>query len=165
MTGRPWPEARADAARIRGVIGEHTQQVHTAHLLALQYGGVGPSGLHQYQIDMDRAFTLDLAAAGGLTAVRDCYRDHPYAGLETRKLVAAMDNCLLAVTDGKPVPTAALSDLPPYRALMLARVAEKAGIPLQDGTVDQMKAAARTVTGGAGPGWWQAALTAEAVTD
>ena len=45
--------------------------------------------------------------------------------------LAASDDCLLAITDGHPIPTKALQALPPWRAVMLARVAAKAGAPVE----------------------------------
>ncbi|MGH8921886.1 MAG: hypothetical protein ACRD0H_26685 [Actinomycetes bacterium] len=66
------------------------------------------------------------------------------------------DDCLLAVEDGKPVPAGPLGHLPPWRAVMVARIAAKAGVPLERGTVGQLAAEARAVTGSGtlGP-WWE----------
>jgi hypothetical protein len=68
------------------------------------------------------------------------------------------DDCLIAVEDGHPVPTKALLALPPWRAVLMARVAQRAGVPLEQGTVDQIKAEAFavTVTGSGKLGnWWE----------
>lgn len=62
-------------------------------------------------------------------------------------LVALQDVCLIAITDGCPLPTEAIAALPPWRAVLLARVADKAGVPLADGTLDQLVAEARRVRG------------------
>lgn len=70
-----------------------------------------------------------------------------------------MDECLIAIEDGKPVPTRALDSLPPWRAVLLARVAGRAGVQLEDGTVAEIREAARFVGGEAGPGWWKRALS------
>jgi len=71
----------------------------------------------------------------------------------TGNLDALQDECLIAIEDGRPVPTRALAQLPPWRAVLIARVAERAGVPLQDGTVEQLRAEAARV-GGAGTLTW-----------
>lgn len=71
------------------------------------------------------------------------------------KLGAEQDDCLLAITDGDPVPTRALLALPPWRAVLMARVAAKAGVPLEQGTVEQIVAEAAAVGGHGVLGqWW-----------
>jgi hypothetical protein len=60
---------------------------------------------------------------------------------------ALQDLCLIAITDGQPLPTRAIAGLPPWRAVMLARVAEKAGVPLEDGTLERLVAEAVRVGG------------------
>jgi hypothetical protein len=66
------------------------------------------------------------------------------------------DDCLIAITDGKPVPTRALKALPPWRAVLMARVAAKAGVPLEHGSVTELVAEARRVGGGGRLAeWWQ----------
>lgn len=68
----------------------------------------------------------------------------------------ASDDILIGITDGKPVATAALQVLPPWRAVLLARVADKAGIGLERGTLAQLVAEARAVTGtGVLGAWWE----------
>lgn len=76
---------------------------------------------------------------------------------ETLKaLYAAQDDCLIAVEDGRPVPAAALQSLPPWRAVMCARLAAKAGVPLERGTVAQIESEARAVGGDGVLGdWWE----------
>jgi hypothetical protein len=69
------------------------------------------------------------------------------------ELIAAMDRCLIAITDGQPIPSEALAALPPWRAVLLARVAHKAGVDLEHGTVEQLVAEATRV-GGAGKLVW-----------
>jgi hypothetical protein len=69
------------------------------------------------------------------------------------RLDAAQDVCLIAITDGQPVPAASLGQLPPWRAVLIARVAERAGIPLEGGSVAQLRAEAARV-GGAGQLTW-----------
>lgn len=67
---------------------------------------------------------------------------------ETRaRVLANQDDCLIAITDGKPVPTRKLRALPPWRAVLIARVAAKAGIPLEHGTLDALIAEAQEVGG------------------
>jgi hypothetical protein len=62
-------------------------------------------------------------------------------------LVAAQDDILLSIEDGKPIPTKAINALPPWRAVMLCRVADKAGARLQHGTLEELIAMAREVGG------------------
>ena len=71
------------------------------------------------------------------------------------ELMANQDDCLLAIEDGDPVPADRLGKLPPWRAAAIARIAEKAGVPLERGTAAQVHAEAREV-GGAGTlgEWW-----------
>ncbi len=57
------------------------------------------------------------------------------------------DSCLIAITDERPVPARDLGKLPPWRAVLIARVAERAGIPLEGGTLDELIAEARRVGG------------------
>lgn len=66
------------------------------------------------------------------------------------------DECLIAITDGYPLPTTALLGLPPWRAVLLARVADRAGIGLEAGTLDQLVAEASKVGGAGRLGkWWE----------
>ena len=51
---------------------------------------------------------------------------------------ADQDDCLIAIEDGRPVPVRALSRLPPWRAVLVARVAERAGVPLELGSLGQL---------------------------
>ena len=60
---------------------------------------------------------------------------------------ALQDLCLIAITDGKPLPARAIAGLPPWRAVLLGRVANKAGIPIQGGTLEQLVEEARRVGG------------------
>lgn len=70
-------------------------------------------------------------------------------------LWAAQDDLLIAIEDGSPLPTTRLKALPPWRAVMLARVAARAGVGLEEGTLDQLAAEAREVKGDGTLGdWW-----------
>lgn len=60
---------------------------------------------------------------------------------------ALQDRCLIAITDGRPLPADALQQLPPWRAVLLARVAERAGIGLEGGTLGQLVGEAQRVGG------------------
>jgi len=68
------------------------------------------------------------------------------------------DECLRAIEDGRPVPADRLGKLPPWRAVLIARVAARARVPLERGTVEQLAAEAVEV-GGAGTlgSWWERA--------
>lgn len=57
------------------------------------------------------------------------------------------DDCLIAIEDGNPLRADRLLKLPPWRAVLVARVAERAGVPLERGTVVQLIAEAREVGG------------------
>lgn len=75
-------------------------------------------------------------------------------------LVAATDDVMLSVLDGKPIPTNAVDRLPPWRARLVVRMALLGGGVLQDGTPEQFEDAARAAGKiDAGQlGWWRAAL-------
>lgn len=68
--------------------------------------------------------------------------------IDLRALLARMDDCLIAIEDGRPVPQASLRALPPWRAVLVARVAAKAGA-IADDELARLVAEARRV-GGAG---------------
>lgn len=61
-------------------------------------------------------------------------------------LGADQDDCLLAITEGKALPNDKLRNLPPWRAVMIARVAEKAGV-MSATQVERLVAEAREVGG------------------
>jgi hypothetical protein len=66
------------------------------------------------------------------------------------------DDCLIAIENGRPLRTDRLQALPPWRAVMLAYVAQKAGVALEQGTVEQLKAEASAVGGEGTLGrWWE----------
>lgn len=68
----------------------------------------------------------------------------------------AQDNCLITIADeNKPLNATSLMKLPPYRAWLIARVAQKAGVGLEFGTVEQLQAEAERVGGNGKLGqWW-----------
>lgn len=78
----------------------------------------------------------------------------------TQDLLAATDDIMLDVLGGKPIPTNAIDRLPPWRALLVVRMAMLGGGVLQDGTAEQFDQAAHTagLAGRHDPGWWRAAL-------
>jgi len=57
------------------------------------------------------------------------------------------DDCLIAIEDGHPLRADRLLKLPPWRAVLVARVAQRAKVPLEKGTVDQLIAEASAVGG------------------
>jgi hypothetical protein len=73
----------------------------------------------------------------------------------------AMDDIMLSAQDGRPIPTAAVDQLPPWRAVLYVSMALRAGGSLEQGDLEQLKAAAKAVTGYAPVGWWRAALGLE----
>jgi len=65
----------------------------------------------------------------------------------SRDLQAAQDDCIIAISDRRSPPDATLRRLPPWRAVMVARIADAAGVPLEKGTLDELTAEAARVTG------------------
>lgn len=64
---------------------------------------------------------------------------------------AHQDDCLLAIADGEPLPPDALRKLPPWRAVMLARIARNAGV-VTDLELSILTTEAREVGGLGGSG-------------
>lgn len=75
------------------------------------------------------------------------------------EMAAAQDDCLLAISQGQPVPSAKLRLLFPWRAVMVARVAIRAGLQMDMGSLNQIEAEAAEVTGKLDGGmlgpWWE----------
>lgn len=71
-----------------------------------------------------------------------------------------MDDLLIAATDRRPLPTAAIDRLPPWRARMTVGPLLRGGATLQDGTPELFEQAA-TAAGKQDArqrGWWRRAL-------
>ena len=47
-------------------------------------------------------------------------------------LLALQDDCLISITDHRPLPAQSLRALPPWRAVLIARIANLAGITTTD---------------------------------
>lgn len=62
-------------------------------------------------------------------------------------IYAIQDMCLIAISQGKPVPSGPLGMLPPWRAVLIGRVADKAGISLEGGTLEDLVTEANRVGG------------------
>lgn len=63
-------------------------------------------------------------------------------------LMAAQDACLIAITDGAAtLPSDRLVELPPWRAVLVARVAARAGVGLAGGTLRELVEMASAVGG------------------
>lgn len=62
-------------------------------------------------------------------------------------LLGAQDHLLIAIQDGRPLPDVDLRRLPPWRAVLIARIADRAGVPLEHGTVAQLVDEATAVRG------------------
>jgi hypothetical protein len=79
-----------------------------------------------------------------------------WRGYCTADIYDAQDTCLLAIKDGTPLSVKTLQRIPPDRAVLIAAVAEKAGISLEEGTHDQLKAEAK-LAGSRGKlgDWWR----------
>lgn len=71
----------------------------------------------------------------------------------------AQDDCLLAISEGRAVPSARLRVLFPWRAVLIARITIKAGLQMDMGTLQQIEAEAAEVTGKLDGGmlgpWWE----------
>lgn len=61
-------------------------------------------------------------------------------------MVGWQDDCLISITDDKPLPQRSLRSLPPWRAVLIARVALKAGT-ISQGEVDSLVEEAKKVGG------------------
>lgn len=73
---------------------------------------------------------------------------------QTAELFRIQDNCLIAIEDRKPLAADWLDALPPWRAVMMLRLAAGTlGHPVVQETVDEAKAKAIEHRGSAGPGW------------
>jgi hypothetical protein len=73
-----------------------------------------------------------------------------------RDIYGVQDDLLISIEDGKPLASSKLQRLPPWRAVMVARLAEKAGIAMEQGAVSQIVAEARAVGGDGVLGkWWE----------
>lgn len=48
------------------------------------------------------------------------------------KMIGHQDDCLIDISDGKRPRESSLRQLPPWRAVMIARVAHKAGVMTED---------------------------------
>lgn len=75
----------------------------------------------------------------------------------------ALDDIMIAVKDGRPIPTTAIDRLPPWRAVLYVTVALRAGGRLADGTLEQLTETVQKVGSYAQPGWWRAELGLEPV--
>lgn len=76
------------------------------------------------------------------------------------EMIRLMDDILLAVIDGHPIPTDSIDQLTPWRARLVVAVALAAGAPLQHGTPELFGEAALAAgtTAPSTTGWWRAAL-------
>lgn len=77
-------------------------------------------------------------------------------GYDRHDIYSFQDDLLIAIQDGEPLKTEILRKLPPWRAFLIACVADKAGTGLEHGTLDQLNAEAKAVTGAGTLGeWWK----------
>jgi hypothetical protein len=67
--------------------------------------------------------------------------------MNEKEMYAVQDDCLISIEDGKPVRAKHLGVLPPWRAVLIGRVAERAGVPLEGGTIAELVAEAKRVGG------------------
>lgn len=83
-----------------------------------------------------------------LAKVAPSRNDQP---LSDRDVYAHQDDILINIEDGKRITKAMLKKLPPWRARVLAHIAERAGCPMEV-THEEVRAEARRV-GGEGVLW------------
>lgn len=69
------------------------------------------------------------------------------------ELFRVQDLCLIAITDERTLSAGWLDALPPYRAIMMLRLAAASPGPVTQEAVDTALAKALSLGGGAGPGW------------
>jgi hypothetical protein len=80
----------------------------------------------------------------------------PQTPLPWAILCNAMDDCLIAIERKQDLPVRALMALPPYRAVMMARIGLCADVGLEKGTYAQLQAEAKAVGGEGTLGeWWE----------
>jgi hypothetical protein len=59
----------------------------------------------------------------------------------------AQDDLLISISDGTPLSDSTLRLLPPWRAVLIARVASRAGVPLEHGTLNELVGEATRIGG------------------
>ena len=92
---------------------------------------------------------------GTVTGIPRACEHPPPERTPLRDLHANQDRCLIAIENGQSLPTKVLQALPPFRATMVAHVANLAGIGLEDGTYEQLWKEAVAVGGSGTLGdWW-----------
>lgn len=58
---------------------------------------------------------------------------------ELNEVFALQDDCLIAISEGKQIPAEKLRQLPPWRAVLIARVGESGYSGISDGTtIDEL---------------------------
>jgi hypothetical protein len=76
--------------------------------------------------------------------------------ISKEEMYGVQDELLIAIADDMtPLSVDLLNKLPPYRAYLIARVARRAGRPLEFGTVEQLEEEAMKLGGNGKLGqWW-----------
>ena len=98
-----------------------------------------------------RELWLDDVAA----AVQQPRIENESPGYDRNTIYSFQDDLLIDIVNGKPLPTKWLRKLPPFRAYLIAQIAEKAGVGLEQGTAEQLGAEAAEVSGHGMLGeWW-----------
>lgn len=87
------------------------------------------------------------------TAVHAATRIDPWPYWDTEELFRVQDACLLAIEDRRPLAADWLDALPPARAVIFAKIAADTPGPVEQSTVDTVRAKIGEVGYGAGPGW------------
>lgn len=97
-----------------------------------------PAALRDYFLYGSWEATIDVARA---TPIREAASEI--------NIYAVQDDCLVAIQDRRPIPDAILRQLPPWRAVMIARIGAQAGVRMEKGSLAELKEEAARV-GGAG---------------
>jgi len=64
-------------------------------------------------------------------------------------IYATQDDCLICIRNRFPIPDVSLRKLPPWRAVLIARIGAQAGVRMECGSLAELEAEAARV-GGAG---------------
>lgn len=76
-------------------------------------------------------------------------------GKPEKNVYEIQDELLLSIVSGHPLSTNKLLKLPPLRAFLIANIATKACVPLEEGTFQQLRAEVKAVSPKGYLGeWW-----------
>lgn len=70
--------------------------------------------------------------------------------MDRGELLALQDDCLIAISEGRQIPADKLRQLPPWRAVLIARVGESEWTSISDGTTLEELTSEAVAAGGHG---------------